>query len=900
MVRAEHYLGTTAGSPFYGPPCAPAALGGTPERRLQTEPVPAGWLVQSWSGWEGWTPRDWTPRLQGWKIHVSATPRCAEQTLAETTRTCVEAQVAFKFLPTLAELVHSSSKQGDRGGSGKFVTVYPDDDAQLARLLGLLRTRLAGQEGPYILSDLRVADDAPVFVRYGGIMAVELPGDDDRGVPAIVSGPTTTLVPDVRAPRFSVPAGIEVPDVLRPALERSRRSTPSRLSDFTSIKPLHFSNAGGVYRATLPDGTVRVLREARPHAGLDSRDRCAVQRQRDEQRVLEDLADVPGVQRLVGDFTAWEHRYLELEHVEGTTLTSWVVRTIGLQQDDPAAYARRTTHIAAQLVDVVDRVHARGWALGDVHTGNVLVDEDDTVTVLDLEDATRLDEPREIGFRVFEFCGDPSLTAEQADWFAVARSVMMMYAPDWEVEAVAPGFWAAALGRVRTTYGDEAADQLVALERRYPAGARPALSSEVTVDVPDAAPDEEAAVAGLLGGIAWSRRFSARSAYPGDVTQPGRLVHETLGSGRAGVVLAQQRIGADVDETDLAALAAVAAAWDPAESPGLLSGLAGVALVLADAGRADDAVRAARTALEQSWGRRRLDLAGGQAGTVLAALEVARTTGADDLRVLALEVYGRLHASLVPDTSALRSLTRRRGLYWGLTGVALSDVAAHLAGGGDDLLQRAVSRLRLDVDACAALPSGELMVRDVEGGRVLPYLEWGSAGLWTVATVLERLTGGPVLSTEERAGLAAACTSDFYIYPGLDHGRAGILSTLVAAGAGHAAAADRQSRLLRESLFTRGPKAFCIGDGLLRLSSDLGTGAAGVALALHTHRTDDPYAVLPVSAATAATLARLPLPPEVVSTTTRSTEPRPGPPTPGPPGGSRAAHASAPVLVGAR
>ena len=89
-VPFEHFRGAVKGSPFYGQPRSLAEmLTGPSDRQLQSVDLPAGWLVQSWQGWEGWTPRDWQPRMQGWKIHVSATPECAAETLARTTAVCV-------------------------------------------------------------------------------------------------------------------------------------------------------------------------------------------------------------------------------------------------------------------------------------------------------------------------------------------------------------------------------------------------------------------------------------------------------------------------------------------------------------------------------------------------------------------------------------------------------------------------------------------------------------------------------------------------------------------------------------------------------------------------------------------------------------------------------------------
>ncbi|WP_130873443.1 class III lanthionine synthetase LanKC [[Pseudopropionibacterium] massiliense] len=854
--RIEYFQGLRKGSPFYGRPRPFVELqaGGLVDRRLQSVGLPAGWLVQSWKGWEGWTPRDWQPRMQGWKVHVSATPGCAVETLARTTRVCVDFGVSFKFLPTLAELTESSSKNQARGAAGKFITIYPDDDDQLGELLGVLAGVLRGQEGPYILSDLRYVPDAPVFVRYGAIMGVQMPDVDDELVESIVDPRSMRLIPDHRDPRVVIPDGVDVPEFLRSAYEASQQSCVSRLDDFVSIKPLSFSNAGGVYRAELPGGEFRILREARPHAGLDGRNRCALQRQLVEEEVLRDLVGVKGVQQLRGVFTAWEHRYLEVDYIPGVTLSSWMVQNTHLQENDPVGYARQAVAVVDQLIAIVEAIHRRGWVFGDLHPGNVLVSDDGTVTMLDLEDASRVDSEREIGVRVFEYCADESADAVQADWFAVARCIMMLYHADFEIEAVSPAFWDRCRRRVREVYGERAAEQLVLVEGRYAAGIRPVTACDVTVDVPSRRLGVDSGISGLLSGIEWSRQFGPDGAFPGDIGQLTACSHEVITTGRAGVVLAQQRVGAQPADSDVDALRKAAREWPGQEAPGLLDGLAGVALTLSEVDAHQDAVAAAGEALERAVGRRRLDLAAGQAGVILAALEVAKTVGDSELMDRAVAAYRRLDACLTPDGSAWTSLCRRRGLFWGLTGVALTDLVAHAVTGAEEPLARARVRVRADLDACVTMATGEVMVDDREKKRVLPYIEWGSAGLLLIASALERITGEPVLTPQERDGIIKACSSEFYIYPGLDHGRAGILVTLTAAGEHYRAEADRQAGLLLDSLLTHGENACVIGDGMIRLSSDLGTGAAGVALALHAYRSRHPYVGLPVGTRTAALL----------------------------------------------
>ncbi len=851
-VDFEHFQGAHKGSPYYGA-VRPFAemMGNAGGRRLQSKELPPGWLMQSWKGWEGWTPRDWQPRLQGWKIHVSATPESAVHTLAQTTGVCVDAGVSFKFLPTLAELIESSSKNQHRGASGKFITIYPDDDNQFGELLTALSEALRGQPGPYILSDLRFIPEAPVFVRYGAILGMRTPDLDDELVESIVDPRSMRLIPDHREPRVVIPDGIELPEILRAAYEASQQSSSSRLDDFVSIKPLSFSNAGGVYRAELPDGETRILREARPHAGLDGRGRCALTRQRDEERVLRDLVGVAGVQQIRGAFTAWEHRYLEVDYIPGVTLTSWIAYNGGSRETDPEGYARQTVPIVDQIIAIVDDIHAHGWAFGDLHPGNILVSDDGAVAMLDLEDASRVDSPRELGVRVFEFCADRTADAVEADWFAVARCIMMLYRVDFEIEAVAPAFWDRCRDWLRETYGREAAEQLAAVERRYGVKTRPVTACDFAVEVPQHRLAPDVAVDKLMSGIEWSRQFCDDGTFPGDVETSPRLDRESLSSGRAGVMLVQKRVGVQPADRDVEALRQAVGSWPAQESPGLLRGLAGLALALSEVGAHQDAVPAASAALERALGRRRLDLVGGQAGVILAALEVARAAEDSGLSSRALEAYSRLHSCLESAGSGRSSLTRRPGLFWGLTGAALTDLVVHAVTGTEGSLVAARNRLRDDLDACITTADGEVMVEDRAKRRVLPYIDWGSAGILLIASALERITGDSVLTPAEREGIAKTCSATYYVYPGFDHGRAGTLVALAAAGPEYQSEVDRQAGLLLDSLLAHGAHALAIGDGLIRLSSDLSTGAAGVALALHAYRTGNPYLALPVSARTA-------------------------------------------------
>ncbi|WP_406491468.1 hypothetical protein OHB06_08040 [Streptomyces sp. NBC_01604] len=118
-------------------------------------PPPASWTREELGDWVVCRPVDTALPPQGWKIHVSACLDNAQTILDAVWDYCVPRRIAFKFLPAKETLFLANAEYAHRGSSGKFVTVYPEDEARCELVLGELGTVLEGLPGPYILSDLR-------------------------------------------------------------------------------------------------------------------------------------------------------------------------------------------------------------------------------------------------------------------------------------------------------------------------------------------------------------------------------------------------------------------------------------------------------------------------------------------------------------------------------------------------------------------------------------------------------------------------------------------------------------------------------------------------------------------------------------------------------------------------
>src|SRR5262249_34816532 len=148
---------------------------------------------------------------------------------------------------------------------------------------------------------------------------------------------------------------------------------------------VHFSNGGGLYVAvdTRTDERV-VLKEARPHAGLDGTGADAVTRLHRERETLQQLAGITQGPRVHDHFRLGEHHFLAIEYIDGEPLNRFRVERYPLigRSVDPAAcraYTDWALGVCHQLERAVEAINGRGIVYGDLHMLNVLVRADSTV-----------------------------------------------------------------------------------------------------------------------------------------------------------------------------------------------------------------------------------------------------------------------------------------------------------------------------------------------------------------------------------------------------------------------------------------------------------------------------------------------------------------------------------------
>lgn len=818
------------------------ARGGKGEFGLARRPLPDGWVREDMGDWLVMRQRGAELPPQGWKIHVSACLDNAEQILEAVRDYCLPRGLTFKFLPGREFLLIANAKYAHRGSSGKFVTIYPRDEAELERVLAELDAVLGGRPGPYILSDLRYGR-GPLYVRYGAFADRYCVSSDGQVAPAVEDG-EGRLVPDVRGPVFQVPPWVELPAFLEPHLAESRRTTVADLP-YRIERALHFSNGGGLYAGQdTRTGARVVLKEARPHAGLTPDGADAVTRLRREREALERLHGLDCVPAVHDSFRLGDHQFLVEEFVEGETLHELFVRRSPLVSLEPgeqalADYTGWALDLLRQVEEAVAAVHDRGLVVGDLQPGNILVRPDGRVVLVDFEGSSDAAGARRQLLAAPGFEAPGTAVGREVDRYALACLRISLLLPLTSLFGLDPAKpaqlarEAVRLFPVPHAFLDEAV-------RVVTGGQVPAAHAEKEVPrlEPDRAGWERARASIAAGILAAATPHRDDRLFPGDVGQfliPGGGLG--LAHGAAGVLYALDVTGAGRHPAHEEWLVRHALHPEPGTRLGLYDGMHGVAYVLAHLGHRAEALKCLEMCLDERWERLGLDLRGGLSGIGLNLLHFAGLTGDPALRDAAIRVADAVAGRLGPDDAVPETSGGDRpyaGLLRGSAGPALLFLRWYERTGEAAFLDLAATALRQDLRRCLLREDGAMEVN--EGFRTMPYLADGSAG---IGLVLEDYLAHreDERFAEAAAAIRRAATAPFYLEPGLFEGLAGMILQLSRRHPpGTAAERDpvvaAQVRRLARYACTRDGALVFPGEQLLRLSLDLAGGSAGVLLAL--------------------------------------------------------------------
>jgi hypothetical protein len=226
------------------------------------------WAFSTKGLWCYVTPHGYVGPPQGWKLHLSATVSSAKTVLAQALPVLLESGSAFKFAATHAHVAQLNARTTPRGHSGKFITVYPQNDNEAVALAGKLHQATTGLAGPRILSDRPYAPDSLVHYRYGAFVE-ERRLSNDGLYTWVIFDPEGNPVEDRRVGQYVPPtwARCPFPEPVGTAVSGTNNDKGGVLvgDRFLVREAIRHVNKGGVYRAVDTEtGADVIIKEARP------------------------------------------------------------------------------------------------------------------------------------------------------------------------------------------------------------------------------------------------------------------------------------------------------------------------------------------------------------------------------------------------------------------------------------------------------------------------------------------------------------------------------------------------------------------------------------------------------------------------------------------------------------
>ena len=329
---------------------------------------------------------------QGWKLHISAASTSAETVLRRALPVLFAENAEFKVAASIAKLNELNRGNGELSQIGKFITIYPNDDAQAVRLAVALNAATAGLRGPAIPSDRPLTRDSLVHYRYGAFGDQRIQTPQGRVLPAIKT-PDGGFIPDPRLTMYAPPEWVSDPFVAAGVVDELPEPTVLVAGRYLLASTIDRSARGMVHLAADLVAQRRcILKRATRDAlvgrgGLDARDDL-----RYEARVLALLASdprFPAVYELVeqdGDL------FLAMEDVEGETLATYIGKVRGMGRTIPN---QQLIAWGRELAAMLDALHAKGFIYCDLKASNVVVAPDGRLRIIDFDIAYQ----PESGFR---------------------------------------------------------------------------------------------------------------------------------------------------------------------------------------------------------------------------------------------------------------------------------------------------------------------------------------------------------------------------------------------------------------------------------------------------------------------------------------------------------------------
>lgn len=809
--------------------------------------------------------------IQGWKIHLSATPADSVKLLYVVAQFLFRHKVSFKFLLDKKILRITNSKAWHRGSSGKFMTIYPTDTIQFKWLLEELYLLTKDFCGPYILSDKRYKDSKVLYYRYGGIKLNTRLDITGHFIPVLVS-PDGREINDIRAPYYILPDWVQ--DVFPEDRENTDNIAGLNNGRYIVEKALHFSNTGGIYIAYDNVSNQKVLlKEARSHVHVISESIDAIDMLNNEYRILKIIENCNIAPKPFELFKEWEHLFLVEEYFENyISLRKYVAQDSILYETRPTqekvkSYMTRYMDIFKKLAWIIEVLHSNGIVFGDFSANNVLINPTTLdIKIVDMEGAYEY--KGNLSFNLFTpgFADIRQINGDKpdfnSDYYAFGAVMLYVLTHINDVLELKPDVRGEVLREILKDF-----DLSVQLRQiinnllcKNPSKRKKPYSffNEAKSDI-----------ANNVGVIKFNRaRYSKTILQPciskmvqescrfvkshADYQRKDRLfpsdpdVFETnplsLAHGAVGIMYALNKIEKKLDfkMIDWVRQHEISCRNYP---PGLFLGMSGIAWGLLEIGYVNEAEDIFAKTFDHPLLSSCADIYYGIAGWGMANLKFWLSTGKNIYLNNAEKAGEMLRFSAQKDEDKLCWPNQNKeihiGFAHGASGIGLFFLYLYSATGNETYKKIALKALAYDLAQAVEMDNGGLTwARMNDSNKIFyPYWEYGSAGIGIVCLrYFQVLNDKQYIDLVEK--IYVDCDRKYTIYPGRNNGLAGIGEFLL-----DVFMVTKDKKYLNSAYkVASGLKIFAVheqdgiafpGNGLVRISCDYATGISGIMLFLN-------------------------------------------------------------------
>ena len=842
--------------------------------------LPDDWQIQHHNIWWNCQKPNAIFPTQGWKIHISATPAHAPAILSTVVRVLITFKVPFKFVVDQTLLMMINGKRWSRSGAGKFITVYPTDTAQCGKLLENLHQATIGYWGPYILSDKRYKQSRIVHYRYGGILSNQRIDIDGKAV-SIIRNLDGAYIDDIRTPYFQLPKGIKDPfatsELTVQDEDEDEQGTLKR-GRYKIESSLTTSNSGGVYRAfdRRTSQTV-IIKEARPYTNVSARGLDSIQLLKKEHRLLDLVSHLNIAPKPLDFFLDWEHAYLAEQNLDNyISLTAYLTKTYSLIPNTHPSLAlsqefyKKIQIIFVKIATLLKKLHALDIIFCDISPNNVMVlDQDNgdmTVKFIDFEAAYQkgVDLSTTLATPGFSPSNTSALdnVSKENDYYGFGGLLLFSLFP---INTIL-GLNKPSLGKFLRAFEldfdlPKSISQLIINTLSEDKKQRPTPDKMIEIlsvthnpKLPvikdnelDAVNLEDVIKKALdyIDSVADFKRYDR--LYPADST-----VFETnplsLGYGACGIAHVMHKIRGHVDQKVLDWILA-REIKSTAFSPGLFTGLSGIAWTLLDIGLKEEACAILKKTHNHHLLWKSTDLFNGVAGwgiTQLRFFSVTQDAVYLNAAIEAGEFLLKNRKVNVDHNDRCYWITPdgiSTGLGHGVAGTSLFLLYLYLATGKSKFLTAGNQGIKWILSQGTDDDIGGIAwpINDKNHNRA-PYWRWGSSGIGRVLLRYWYVTG-QTLYAETLEKIHISCHCKYTSFPGYFFGLAGISEfylDMARVPRWEIKATAGVRRLLAGCLLfaiDRDAGIAFPGESLSRISCDFGTGSAGIALVMHRYHT---------------------------------------------------------------